>query len=295
MSELQRGVVGCGRFMSRRKSTPGAGACLSIAALIAGCGARSSLDIGETAAQGGGASTSTAGSTSSTSTSITTTSTTTITTTSTTTITTTSTTTTANLSGCADGQREGFVDLAKYPWIAGCSGGFQVPGLLGGLTPTCNFGGGDDGANPSGLGCSAWDLCAPGWHVCKSAAEVAQDSPTGCDGSAPDGAALFFAVRQSGTGCGLCALGSQSFPECETCSCVAGCLQTDATANDVFGCGSIGIPPGDCGVLDRFSNDGCGDLGPPWSCGNDGCNEANAVSKSSSEGGGVLCCADMLD
>jgi hypothetical protein len=197
--------------------------------------------------------------------------------------------------GCADGEREGFVELGKYVSIAACSGGFQVPGLLGGLAPTCNFMGGDDGSNPTGLGCSAWDLCAPGWHVCTSAAEVAQDSPTGCDGSVLGGAALFFATRQSGPGCGLCAMGSQSFPGCETCSCVADCLQTDATANDVFGCGSIGDTPGDCGVLDRFSNDGCDLLGPPWSCGNDGCNEANDVTKPSSEGGGVLCCLDMLD
>ena len=31
--------------------------------------------------------------------------------------------------GCADGQREGFTDLAMYPDIAGCSGAWTIPGI----------------------------------------------------------------------------------------------------------------------------------------------------------------------
>src|SRR4051794_8473939 len=33
--------------------------------------------------------------------------------------------------GCADGTREGFPDLEDWPKIAGCSGAWLVPGLLG--------------------------------------------------------------------------------------------------------------------------------------------------------------------
>ena len=186
------------------------------------------------------------------------------------------------------------MDVAKHPFIAACSGGFQVPGLLSELQPTCGQTGGDDGPNPTGIGCSAWDLCAFGWHVCKSAAEVQQVSPEGCGDAAPGGDSLFFVTRQSGPGCGLCAMGSDSLPGCNSCNCVADCLQTDGTANDVFGCGSMGSEPSDCGVLDRFSNDSCVDLQPPWQC-NDSCNEAHKVTKPGSAGGGVLCCADMLD
>jgi hypothetical protein len=195
------------------------------------------------------------------------------------------------LVGCADGEREGFLDLASHPDIAACSGGFQVAGLLGDVAPECGHGGGDDGAVPGGAGCSAADLCAGGWHVCALAAEVAQKSPTGCAGAAPvDG--LFFATGQSSSGCGLCATGASVSPECSSCQCVAGCLQTDQTSNDVFGCGSLGAVASDCGVLDRFSNNLCGALSAPWLCGGDGCDEAHAVAKPGPAAGGVLCCRD---
>lgn len=173
--------------------------------------------------------------------------------------------------GCADGQREGFVDLAGEPGIAGCSGGFAVAGLLADAPPACDRAAGDDGAVPDGAGCSATDLCAAGWHVCLTAGQVA--SATGdCAGSIPDGAAnLFFATRQSGPGSAECGAG----------------------ANDLFGCGNLGIAPAaSCAPLDRFSNDLCAALGAPWTCGADGADEANNVSKPGPDGGGVLCCRD---
>jgi hypothetical protein len=246
---------------------------------------------------------STTGTTTSTTTSTTSTTTTTSSTTSTTSTSTTSTSTTGTTTstttttttlddvGCSDGAREGFLDAALYPDIAACSGGFQVAGLLGALAPKCNLGGGDDSANPGGAGCSAADLCAGGWHVCESAAEVAERSPTGCDGSVGVNEPVFFVTGQSGPGCGLCALGSSPDPECGTCNCTPGCLQTDLTANDLFGCGSAGATPGDCGVLDRFSGNVCNGLPAPWSCASgDGCDEAHQVVKPGSGAGGVLCC-----
>ena len=200
-----------------------------------------------------------------------------------------------NLTGCSDGTREGFVEVGAYPNIAGCSGGFSVPGLLDALTPTCGFIAGNSSSNPGGVGCSAADLCALGFHICKGAADVQSRSPTGCNGAASV-PALFFATRQSSTGCGLCALGTGTDPSiCNGCSCAGDCAQTSLIANDLFGCGSLGSDATSCGVLDRTSQDGCSALGAPWSCdgptGN-GCDEANVVTKGGSAGGGVLCCSD---
>ncbi len=111
--------------------------------------------------------------------------------------------------------------------------------------------------------------------------------------SAASGPNLFFATRQSSTDCGLCALGTGMNPAiCNGCSCAGNCAQTLLTANDLFGCGSLGSEADGCGVLDRTSQDGCSALGAPWSCVGDGCDEANVVKKGSSAGGGVLCCRD---
>jgi hypothetical protein len=191
--------------------------------------------------------------------------------------------------GCADGTREGFVDEVAFPNIAGCAGGFGVPGVLDGLVQTCAGAAGDDSPNPSGAGCSAADLCSPGFVVCETEADVAARSPSGCDGITNE-PGLFFVTRQSGTGCGTCALGTTLDPVCAQCQCAVGCAPTPALGNDLFGCGTVGDTALGCGVLDRFSNDGCGALPPSWSCSIGGCSEALGVSKSSSSGGGALCC-----
>ena len=36
-------------------------------------------------------------------------------------------------SGCSDGTREGFLPAGSFPDIAGCSGGWSVPGILSGV------------------------------------------------------------------------------------------------------------------------------------------------------------------
>jgi hypothetical protein len=170
--------------------------------------------------------------------------------------------------GCADGEREG---LLAPPDIAACAGGFDVPGLRTTITPSCDRAAGDDGANPAGAGCSVADLCAEGWHVCVGGAEVAARSPGGCAESDPS-TTSFFAVRQSGPGGASCGDG----------------------ANDVFGCGSVGVAVTDasCAPLDRFSNDLCAALPAPWTCGPDGTAEADQVVKPGSDAGGVMCCRD---
>jgi hypothetical protein len=177
--------------------------------------------------------------------------------------------------GCADGTREGFLDGGTHPEIAGCSGGWSIPGILLPGGTRCGRTAGNTGSNPAGTGCAVDDLCAAGWHVCATAAEIASRSRTGCKEAVPPSAGepLFFASRQSGPGYSQCGPGS----------------------NDVFGCGDLGGPPApSCAPLDAYGNDHCGLLASPWACsgGAGGVLEALTVTKSGPAKGGVLCCRD---
>ncbi len=197
-----------------------------------------------------------------------------------------------NLSGCADGEREAFGDIARYPRIAGCAGGWTRPGIAHAAPASCDGQGGDDGPFPGGGTCGVSDLCALGWHVCATPDEVGSRSPDGCDGShdAPD---AFFAMRTSGSGCGVCATGTAT--DCSATDCRRDCAQTSITVNDVFGCGTVGsTPDATCGPLDRFGNNLCDALPSPWACSDDGSgtHEAELVTKPGADHGGVLCCAD---
>lgn len=62
--------------------------------------------------------------------------------------------------GCADGQREGFADIDKFPTIAGCLGVWNEAMTLrkGKTSKPC----GDD----LDICSSPADVCAEGWHVC---------------------------------------------------------------------------------------------------------------------------------
>ena len=103
--------------------------------------------------------------------------------------------------GCADGQREGFLEVVRYPDIAACAGGFAIEGLAFGPDARCNRVAGDDGTRPAGSTCSAEDLCAPGWSVCPDEAEVARLAGGCADAATEPG--TFFATRQSGPGYGI--------------------------------------------------------------------------------------------
>ncbi len=210
--------------------------------------------------------------------------------------------------GCADEEREGFVDLDKYRHIAGCSGAWDQPGVSPTtIVPTCGRAAGDDGTNKEGTGCSSADLCATGWHICDGWQEVAAKSPTGCAGSTPPDAApksLLFAVRQPSENNTVCGQPGDGF-------------------NDVFGCGNLGhgiAPDKGCGPLDRAlastQEDSCGfnEAEPhhgPWECiggaGSDlkegetvtkkGCPASNPCEYDGKpirnwDKGGVLCCRD---
>ena len=61
--------------------------------------------------------------------------------------------------------------MAGQPNIAGCAGGFDVPGVTtaASMQPNCGRISGNSSINPQGTGCSVEDLCSEGWHVCTGA------------------------------------------------------------------------------------------------------------------------------
>jgi hypothetical protein len=148
------------------------------------------------------------------------------------------------------------------------------------MAPACARAAGNDGSNPSGVGCTVEDLCADGWHVCRGASELTLAGVT-CEDAviAPvmsGRGAMFFATRQRGTA-------------------PAGCSPAATTgSNNVHGCGNFGRleDPGCAPPLDRqLENTVCA-ANPPWSCTDPTSimTEALVVTKSGSAAGGVLCC-----
>jgi hypothetical protein len=74
--------------------------------------------------------------------------------------------------GCSDGTREYFVNMTTHPLIAGCSGSWSLGGVKVSTTQpstnvTCGRLAGNNGILRNGTGCSASDLCADGWHICR--------------------------------------------------------------------------------------------------------------------------------
>ena len=184
-----------------------------------------------------------------------------------------------NTVGCSDGTREGFRDVANWPDIAGCAGGWQRLGLLDlvARAPLCGRVSGNDSSNPNGDGCSAADLCAGGWHGCVDGPDVASRSPTGCESVGSPGDQAFFAVMTGASAQGVC------YPDP---------LATSAT-NDLHGCGSIGQPESDgCPPLTRRMGFADCFLSGVWQCGtvDENLSEAKVVTKSGPSLGGILCC-----
>jgi hypothetical protein len=174
--------------------------------------------------------------------------------------------------GCADGTREGYLGEAR---IAACAGAFELPGIVTAASraPACGRAAGNDGARADGVGCSAADLCAAGYHVCDDAAEVGRlastgDCPTG-------GGGAFWLTRQGEDANGACVAGE---------------------SNNLVGCGvGVGVAaPASCAPLDtelRYTH--CQALSS-WDCGtsSDANSEGLLVSKVGPGEGGVLCCKD---
>lgn len=167
--------------------------------------------------------------------------------------------------GCADGQRELFVDGESFPGIAGCLGGWQGTKNMraAGTGRAC----GDD----SGECAAPADLCAPGWHLCGASGAIADLKQVSGDQCATAGGGRF----------------SSALSHCETQS---GCVYDTRPAGD-YGCFKTGW----CSETVCCGAD-CGDLGActdgVWpgkthiAIGQDqGCG-----ATSSQRAGGVLCC-----
>ncbi len=182
--------------------------------------------------------------------------------------------------GCSDGSREGFRDPDDWPDIAGCAGAFDQPGVIGSpdLQPACDLRAGDTNANSEGTGCTAADLCAAHWHVCRNGDDVARHSPTGgCESCVLAGEQRFFLVASGASPMGICSPDPQA-------------------VDDLHGCGGLGQPESqDCAPLSRrmgFAD--CKATDGVWNCGDksDSLQEAKVVTKAGSTLGGVLCCRD---
>jgi hypothetical protein len=183
--------------------------------------------------------------------------------------------------GCSDGTREGFRDSQNWPNIAGCAGGWKVPGLLSTTSrnPNCDRVAGNDSPNSAGAGCSAADLCALTWHACLDGPDVASHSPTGgCESIVSPGDEAIFLVMAGASPQGVC------YPD-------------SSAVNDLHGCGSMsigqpesaGCPP----LTRRMGFADCTATGV-WQCGSEeeSLDEAEVVTKLNSSKGGVLCCKD---
>jgi hypothetical protein len=180
--------------------------------------------------------------------------------------------------GCSDGTREAFTNMGTHPNIAGCSGGFSVAGVTtqNSMSPQCNRVSGNSSGNTSGNGCSVEDLCAAGWHVCATSAEVQSHSGTGmCDTLSMLSSTNIWITRQSADNAGDCIANGH---------------------NNILGCqlgNTGGLAPGqNCAPLDSEMWYGqCANFAP-WQCGNGAMPliEADVVTKGGSDHGGVICC-----
>jgi hypothetical protein len=134
--------------------------------------------------------------------------------------------------GCADGEREAFVDRVAYPTIAGCAATWF--GTLSLRQPSIGLPCGDDGT-----GCvTPASACALGWHICGvdgTIAELLVVSGAQCAAAGPGRfvAALSHCATNQGPGCPY----TEPFPCYPTGWCAeAACCGTDCLPLASFGC-----------------------------------------------------------
>jgi hypothetical protein len=167
--------------------------------------------------------------------------------------------------GCADGQREAFVDSAAFPSVAGCIA--EWTGTLSMRTPATNRACGDD----LGTCAAPGDACAQGWHLCGASGSIAEVAAIGIDACERAGGGRFVSAishceTQSGCEYDRTPTGDyQCFPNgwcSEPVCCGSDCGEMGACPSGVWE-GRTHIPVG----VDQ----GCGAIG-------------------SSRARGVLCC-----
>ena len=146
------------------------------------------------------------------------------------------------------------------------------------LQPACDLLAGDSNSKRDGIGCSAADLCAANWHVCRNGYDVAI-----IRGPAIAKAACLTTNRAS-------FWSPRAHPPWESAR-----LIPQAT-NDLHGCGGLGQPEAlGCAPLSRrmgFAD--CLATNGVWNCGtqDNSLQEAKVVTKPGTSLGGVLCCKD---
>jgi len=169
--------------------------------------------------------------------------------------------------GCADGQREAFVDEVRFPTIAGCIAEWHGRTSL--RAPRTQRACGDD------LGpCSApEDACAPGWHLCGdrgAVADLLRVTPEQCEhaGGGRFVAAISHCKTQSG--CEYAPARTANYQCFES----GWCSEPVCCGNDCgeFGACTDGVWQGKTHIP-RGTDQGCGAIG-------------------SSRARGVLCCKD---
>lgn len=157
--------------------------------------------------------------------------------------------------GCADGQREAFVDAAAFPNVAGCIGEWSGAANLRAAKTNRPCGDDLDSACPSPA-----DACAPGWNICGHDGRIAPVHAIGADACAQAGGGRFVAAishceTQEGCVYDNPARGDYACFERGWCSepvcCGANCRQTGVCPDGVWpGKTSIAIGPDQgCGAI----------------------------------------------
>lgn len=140
--------------------------------------------------------------------------------------------------GCADGEREGFVDRVAFPTIAGCSA--MWPGALDLRMPVTGTPCGDDlvvCAAPAAA-------CAPGWHICATSGDVTDLSSriTGAECVTAGGAAGLSFVAAANH-CSACSGGCTSAPQCSYLATAAACTTGAQFCEEPMCCGQCSELP----------------------------------------------------
>ena len=173
--------------------------------------------------------------------------------------------------GCADGQREGFANLERFPNVAGCLARWEGKQSL--RTPVTGTACGDDNKTKCE---SPGDVCAEGWHLCGvgGSNEDLATRVTGEECNTEAGPGKFVAAMSHLQEPKVC-------PPLPTKDTVFDCLAEGIGAESV--CCGDGCTFGKCrhGVwksktkISRGKAEGCG-------------------SSSARRNGGLLCCRDEL-
>lgn len=154
----------------------------------------------------------------------------------------------ANLSGCADGTREAFVDPVTFPNIAGCGAVWQGAMDLRAPASGIPCGNASDCNTPA-------DACAAGWHICGTGGDPAELSSKMSNATCLSPPGRYVMAMQHCTTFGPCVydvpFGCAPSNACsEPVCCGSGCITTQGCTGAVYPMTGIGGSIGNgCGAL----------------------------------------------